>query len=101
MLSKLKLHSTLSEPTIIYDILLYNPVWKIIFTEVFLQRGHLLQKKLISRSNCQESKEKGIFTKAREDPIHFREGKKVHTEMQEWASLDIFTLVRQELSSNI
>lgn len=97
----MKLHSTLTELTITYDILLDNPVWKIIFTEVFLQRGHLLQKKLISRRNCQKSKEKDIFTKAREDPIHFREGKKVHTEMQEWASLDIFTLVRQELSSNI
>lgn len=60
-LSSVKLHSTLSEPTIVHDILLYNPVWKIIFTEVFFQRGHLLQKKFISRRIVKKVKKRAFL----------------------------------------
>lgn len=63
-------------------------------------RRHLFKKKFCSRRNCQEGKEKGILQREeRIQPILGKE-KQTHTEMQEWALLDI-TLIRQELSYNM
>lgn len=73
---------------------------QIIFKEVFLKKGNLFQKKLNSKRNWQDSKEKRILQRQNRIILGRRE-KKVHAELQEWALLDIFTLSRQELTYNI